>query len=525
MTIRATHVDDRGIHLPRPVAVTADVPVDVRFGAHRVWSFTTGHDGSRSATGVQVAWPPALKARLDGVAHVTVVPHEGGEPLFAGDVRFGTSSEPLDLVDDAGHPLSLDKGGRLQRTFDRMDDGAVRELIEASHQVLVDLVEKCGLDAYLSYGCLLGAVRDGKMIGHDSDVDLSWLSRHTHPFDILRESRAAERTMRDLGWHVVRMSAANFKVWVPLSTGKRAGVDVFGSFHIGDHFHITGSLRGRLDRSAIMPFGTITLEGVEFPAPNDVEAFLAFTYGPGWKVPDPAFHFEHPAEHTRMMSGWWRGSRTRLHHWQTFYSSAEVARVPRKRSAFAAWVAGRIDPGSRIIELGSGTGRDAFWFADQGFAVTGSDYCGAARKIAQATTGRRKARGKKPVRFKPINLEAPYNLLTRGARLAHEPGVKHVYARLLVDALTPQGRPGLWRFASMVGRSGGHTFLEFRTDANAGEPTYFGPHARTRARPDEVAAEIEAYGGRILERVEGRDLAPLGAENPVVCRMEVSWTR
>jgi len=522
---RNTIVDDRGIHLPRSIDVPGDVPLDVRFGAHRVWSFTTGHDGKPSANGIAVAWPAGLKARLDGVAQVTVVPHASGEPLFADEVSFGTSTAPLDLVDDAGHPLSLDKGGRLQRTFDRMDDGAVSELIEASHKVLVDLTDTCGLDAYLSYGCLLGAVRDGKMIGHDSDVDLAWLSRHTHPFDIVRESRAAESTMRDLGWQVVRMSAANFKVWVPLSTGKRAGVDVFGSFHVGDHFHITGSLRGTLPRSSIMPFGSIVLEGVEFPAPKDVEEFLAYTYGPGWRVPDPAFHFVHPEEHTRIMSGWWRGSRTRLHHWQTFYSSPDADRVPPEPSAFAPWVAGRIEPGSRVIELGSGTGRDAFWLADQGFVVTGSDYCGAARKNAQASTDRRKATGKKPVRFRPINLEAPYNLLTRGARFAHEPGSKHVYARLLIDALTPQARPGLWRFCSMVGRSGGHTFLEFRTDANRGDATFFGPHARTRARPDVVAAEIEAYGGRILERVEGRGLAPLGAENPVVCRMEVSWDR
>lgn len=522
---RRTSVDDRGIKLPRAKAVASDVPLDVRFGAHRVWSFTTGHDGRRSVTGIEVAWPAGLKARLHGVAHVTVVPHAGGEPLFAGDVGFGSSTGRLDLVDDAGHPLSLDKGGRLQRTFDRMDDGAVRDLVQASHKVLVDLVEECGLDAYLSYGCLLGAVRDGRMIGHDSDVDLAWLSRHTHPFDIVRESRAAERTMRQRGWRVVRMSAANFKVWVPLSTGKRAGVDVFGSFHIGEHFHITGSLRGTLPRSSIMPFGAVTLEGVEFPAPRDVEAFLAYTYGPTWSVPDPAFHFEHPEEHTRIMSGWWRGSRTRLHHWQSFYSSPDADRVPREPSAFASWVADRIEAGSRVVELGSGTGRDAFWLADQGFAVTASDYCGAARKTARATDETRRAQGKAPVRFATINLEAPYNLLTRGARLAHEPGAKHVYARLLVDALSPQARPGLWRFCSMVGRSGGRTFLEFRTDANLGEPTFFGPHARTRADPDEVAAEIGAYGGRILERVEGRDLARLGSENPVVCRMEVSWGR
>ena len=143
------------------------------------------------------------------------------------------------------------------------------------------------------YGCLLGAVRNGHMIGHDSDADVAYLSAYTHPFDIIRECTAAIRTMKSLGWKVVKMSGANFKVWVPLPDGRRCGIDVFGSFHIGDSFYVTGSLTGTLDRSALLPFGTVTLEGREITAPAKPEEVLAFTYGPKWRVPDPAFHFDH----------------------------------------------------------------------------------------------------------------------------------------------------------------------------------------------------------------------------------------
>ena len=41
-----------------------------------------------------------------------------------------------------------------------------------------DLTEGCGLEAYLNYGALLGAVRDGAMIAHDSDTDVCYLSQH-----------------------------------------------------------------------------------------------------------------------------------------------------------------------------------------------------------------------------------------------------------------------------------------------------------------------------------------------------------
>ena len=487
----ATHIDEKGIRLSRPY----DGPLDVLIGGHRVWSFSTSRDAVRAGGGLFVAWPRPLAARLDGRAEVELVPHNGGDALFSGPIRFGRSSAPLALVDDLGHPLSLDKGGRLQRTFEDFADESRVELIAATRRVLVDLTEQCGLDAYLCYGGLLGAARSGRMIGHDSDLDLAFLSRYTHPFDVIRENRAAERQMASLGWKVVRMSAANFKIWVPLPSGKRAGVDVFGSFHVGDHFHITGSLRGRLERSAIVPFGEIDLEGVRFPAPADVPRFLEFTYGPGWRTPDPAFHFDHPPANVRRMSQWFRGSRNRLPHWQEFYQGPHQ-QVPATPSDFAAWAESRMEPGSPVVELGAGTGRDAVWFARRGHPTLASDYCSGARTAILAAAARAEVR----VPYRPINLESLQSSLVAATRFAHDPQPRHVYARGLVDALAPSGRIGLWRFCAIAGRRGGSTFLELGT-------------AETDAA--RVVAEVAAHGGTVVEQVGKKD----------TCRLVVSWRK
>ena len=212
----ATQIDAKGIRLARAY----DGPLDVLIGGNRVWSFSTGRDAVRSGRSLFVAWPRPLADLLEGHAEVAVVPHNGGEPVFSGPVRFGRSDTQLRLVDDLGNPLSLDKGGRLQRTFDDFAEDSRAELVDAAYRVLVDLTEKCGVDAYLCYGGLLGAARSGRMIGHDSDLDLAFLSRYTHPFDIIEESRHAERTMASLGWEVASLSSANFKIWVPLPSGK-----------------------------------------------------------------------------------------------------------------------------------------------------------------------------------------------------------------------------------------------------------------------------------------------------------------
>ena len=128
------------------------------------------------------------------------------------------------------------------------------------------------------------------------------------------------------------------------------------------------------------------------------------------------------------------------------------------------------------------------------------------------------------VRTRTLNLEDLRAVLVTGARLAHRPDVRQVYARGLLDTLGDTGRDNFWRFASMVQRRGGETFVEFRTPRSRREPKFFGPHQRTYLRPDTAVREIEAYGGRVVHRETGRDLAPLGNENPHICRLVVRWT-
>ena len=49
-------------------------------------------------------------------------------------------------------------------------------------------------------------------------------------------------------------------------------------------------------------------------------------------------------------------------------------------------------------------------------------------------------------------------------------------------------------------------------------------HQRTYVDPDTVAREVAAYGGTVVHRETGRDLAPLGSENPHIARLVVRWT-
>ena len=181
--------------------------------------------------------------------------------------------------------------------------------------MLDDLREDCGVEAYLNYGALLGAVRDGAMIAHDSDTDVCYLSEQTPPADLILESYRIERALRAPRLDVLRMSGGDIKLLLPLSDGRTCHIDVFVAFYVDGTFYQLGNRSGELPESAILPISTIVLHGVEFPAPADPEAMLAFVYGPGWRVPDPSFKYADPVAGVRRLDGWLRGFRDDMRRW------------------------------------------------------------------------------------------------------------------------------------------------------------------------------------------------------------------
>ncbi len=146
-------------------------------------------------------------------------------------------------------------------------------------EVVLAALRDAGIEAFLAYGTLLGAVREGKLLGHDSDADLGYVSHHTHPVDVIRESFRLQRALIGLGYRITRYSALAFKVDVDEGDGVVRGLDVFGGFLMDGHLHLMGEIRVPFEESWIFPLGTTTLEGRTFPAPADPDRLLTATYG------------------------------------------------------------------------------------------------------------------------------------------------------------------------------------------------------------------------------------------------------
>jgi hypothetical protein len=501
-------VDDAGVS----ARSSQEAVLDVLFDGRRIVSFWLHRDGVQEGRRWFFAWPKTLRQDLDGTADVRVVVTRTGQEVFHGEVTWGSGTGRVEVVNSAGQPISLDKYLRRVVAFDSRSPQELEPILDATAEVIRALRE-VGTEAFLAWGTLLGAHRDGRMIGNDADADVAYVSRLTHPVDVIRESFRMQRRLVEHGYHITRYSALAFKVDVDEGDGVVRGLDVFGGFFMDGNLHLMGEIREPFEESWIFPLGTTRLEGRTFPAPADPDRVLAAMYGASWRVPDPAFHFAPPETTIRRLNGWFRGLRVGRATWDRVYSRKQRPLSPDP-SPFLAWAAER-EPGvATYVDIGCGRGSDVLWMARRGIGSVGLDF--QPRSFAEASALEEPA-----AEFWRCNLLEVRDVLPAGAELARRPGPRLVMARHLVDTLGPDARAHLWRLARMVsaGEGGGRLYVEFL--ARFGDDGYAsGLHVKRR-RPRAVVAELEAAGATIVHRETIRVSDSPKASK--VCRLVVEW--
>jgi SAM-dependent methyltransferase len=508
--------DREFLHLSTTPEDVLPAVVDVLLEGFRTVSFAAASFESRGPSRT-VRWPQALAAVLAGRAALTVRDAVSGDPLGHADVAFTESSTRLDLRDERGRWLSVNKWGRLAPSFDGMDARDVQARLLCRMDALIDDLRAAGVDPFVCYGTLLGLVRDGRLIPHDDDADLAYLSSHDHPADVALESLAIERALRERGHSVLRHSGGHLQVRYDLDGALDHYIDVFTAFRSAGRTYLCFQVGDEdLNLSQIVPLSAL---GREFPAPAEAEALLAATYGPGWRVPDPSFTFTTPHHVRSRLHSWFGHLTLQQDHWQDFYSSAAADRVPAEESTFARWVVDRLDGQPPIIDVGTGTARDARFFAMKDHPVAGVDYSEAAVSRAQEL-----ARNEGwAARFSVLNL-ADLRSVAGFVQSMEWTRRWHLYARFVVHAIDDAARANLWTLAAHVARRGGECWLEFRTEQDAAAAKAFGEHFRRYLRTEDVVEELRDRGLAVHELVEGRGLAQYQDEDPWIARLRVGAT-
>lgn len=505
---RVLDLDDDGMVL---VVHGEDRVVDVLFDGRRIWSFWLRRDTERVRRRLDrrsVAWPQKMRPYLKGRSEVTVRDHVSGVDLHCAERQFGDADRRVGFVNAEGLEISLDKSGRFSPTFSVRTEEQLVPLLDAMDTV-IGMLDQIGVEAFPAYGTLLGAVREGNFLGHDSDADLGYVSKHSTPVDVIRESFELQRAVNARGFATYRYSGGAIRIDVPESDGSVRGLDVFGGFFDHDRLYLMGEVGIPYEREWIHPFTTCTLAGRQYRAPARPEKLLEAMYGPGWKVPDPAFKFETPAETTRRLNAWFRGMTVFRREWER--KQVGAGRRPPKGgpSSLARYVAGQAPEDATILDVGAGLAVDALWLAGEGRSVVAYDFVTRAAVGALAAARQRGV----DLHSRHLNLTDYRSVLSEGARVVRQDGPRAMLARHVLDATNRPGRDGLVRFASLALRGGGTLYADFLVAG--GDP----PLARP-VRVDHVVSLVERHGGQVVS-VEPVDDGR--GSDQVIRRMVAQW--
>ena len=288
-------------------------------------SWTTTGSGPTPPTSAArcapMPWPKRLRRLLEGTADVrdrrAVTTCCSRAPWCSAAARAGRS-----FVDPHGIPIFVDKWGLIQRPFSgRREAGVVDALVDATREVLTVMREECGIEGWISFGTLLGAARDGGVIGHDSDIDLCFLSERETPAEMTAELWAIGRALRAAGISVAHRSASFLTVRIKAPDGGQRRPR---------HLHLLlrratcctrprRSGRGCRARRSCR-WSSCPSRGTCCPRRPTPTRCSRSPTAPDWRVPDPSFRHLPGPEITERFDGWfgslmkWRRDWTALQH-------------------------------------------------------------------------------------------------------------------------------------------------------------------------------------------------------------------
>lgn len=205
-----------------------------------------------------------------------------------------------------------------------------------------------------------------------------------------------------------------------------------------------------------------------------------------------------------------------VNYWNTFYLRDHV----ETPSQFCVSVCTEIQAQSIIIELGSGSGRDAFFFARSGHHVVGIDL---SEQAIHKCKQRKSQLEFQHVDFIQGDLERLADLKAAVAlsnNTTHDSRGKIYYSRFVMHSLSEAQESNFFDALSEVVKQGDSLYFEFRSKEDQELKKHYGGHYRRFIDSENFAERLKKKLGLIIEYIHiGRGMAKFRDEDPVVCRI------
>lgn len=203
------------------------------------------------------------------------------------------------IVNRFGFLKALNRQRRLLRSRKQKEAAEANGLKTASHAV--SALEDAGFEPILTFGTLLGAIRDHNFIHGDNDIDLG-IAVDYGDNDAWSKVRVA---LEKAGYPLLRQYAIQGNVTEQAYGAEGFSFDVWGlcrhegSGALRAYYHCRideGDYHSDHDRSikyidlpAFSERRNIPVGDYSLPVPDNAEDMTATVYGPSWATPDPNF--------------------------------------------------------------------------------------------------------------------------------------------------------------------------------------------------------------------------------------------
>lgn len=148
--------------------------------------------------------------------------------------------------------------------------------------LLKSILDKNHLLFLLSFGTLLGAVREHDFISHDEDIDLIMMKKDMQKF------LATLFELRENGFEIVRYESRGF-----LSIMRKGEyIDFYFYEDYPEDPTLSYCCRDMYPKKLLEDTAPIEFQGAMFQAPRDYEKYLEFNYGKNWHTPIPYVNFK-----------------------------------------------------------------------------------------------------------------------------------------------------------------------------------------------------------------------------------------
>jgi SAM-dependent methyltransferase len=445
----------------------------------------------------------------------------GGQPLpivgHGTHYRPGTAGELRlpDLVKLLGEGYVFSRSGALQLSRKLDTEWQRLTLLEAA-RVSEFMQERYGYQTFFIYGTLLGAVREGGPIAHDSDIDLGYVSRHTDGPTVARELREIAFAMIEAGFRVL-----GFPHHLYIANeieGHNIHVDLFHTYFDADGvlgFPYGYAGVGEVRREDWKGFRDVPFAGGTGVVPVCAEKIAMKLYGAGWREPQPGFNWNRDrkgqATEARMSK-----PMAQEVYWADFYEHAAYT----SGSTFFDFVNDHEAVPATVLDIGCGDGRDSIAHAKAGRRVIGIDRSHVGIRHASATAAELGFADSLGFRTCDVTDREALSAAVDSVRELVEGAPVLFYLRFFLHSITEDAQDELMSVLDAKAIPGDIFAAEFRTDRDKDSEKVFRRHFRRYQNGPAFGARLAGeYAFELMEEVEGTGLSPFGSEDPYLYRV------